>query len=39
MLENWKIQNKFFGQVGNNTSRRTFYEVGFKIYKYNQTSR
>ncbi len=28
VVKNWKTQNKKFGQVGNNTSRGTFYEVG-----------
>jgi hypothetical protein len=26
------------GQVGNNTSIRTFYELGFRFYRFNQTS-
>jgi len=33
----WKTQNKKFGQVGNNTSRKTFYEVGSRFYRFNQT--
>jgi hypothetical protein len=28
LLEDWKTQNQKFGQVGNNISRRTFYEMG-----------
>ncbi len=28
-----------FGQIGNNTFRGTFYEVGFRFYKSNQTSK
>jgi hypothetical protein len=34
-----EIQNKKFSQVGNNISKKTFYEMGSKFYKYNQTSR
>jgi hypothetical protein len=33
-----KNQNKGFGQVGNNISRGTFYEVGFQYYRSNQTN-
>jgi hypothetical protein len=28
MSKNWRAQNKKFGQVGNNTSRGTLYEMG-----------
>ncbi len=31
MSKNWRIQNKKFGQVGNNTSRRTLYEMGLNF--------
>jgi hypothetical protein len=39
LLENWRTRNKKFGQVGNNTSRRTLYEMGSRFYKSNQTSK
>jgi hypothetical protein len=31
LLKNWRIKNKKFDQVGNNISRRTFYELGSKL--------
>jgi hypothetical protein len=33
-----KNQNKGFGQVGNKISKGTFYEVGFRFYRSNQTN-
>ncbi len=38
MSDYWRIQNKKFGQVGINTSRGTFYDVGFRFYRSNETS-
>jgi hypothetical protein len=35
ILKNWRIKNKKFGQVGNNTTRITFYEVGSRFYRSN----
>jgi hypothetical protein len=33
-----KNQNKGFGQVSNNISKGTFYEVRFRFYRSNQTN-
>jgi hypothetical protein len=33
LSKNWRIQNKKFSQVCNNTSRGTLYEVAFGFYK------
>jgi hypothetical protein len=39
VLENRKTKNKKFGEFGNNISKRTFYEVGSRFYKSNQTNK
>ncbi len=39
LLKNWRIKNKKFDQVGKNISRRTFYELGSKFYRSNQTNK
>jgi hypothetical protein len=38
MLENWRTKNKKSGKVGNNISKKTFYEMGSKNYWSNQTN-
>jgi hypothetical protein len=34
-----KTKNKKYSPVGGNTGRKTFYEVGSRFYKSNQTNR
>jgi hypothetical protein len=37
--KNWKTKNKKYGQVDNNTSKRTFFELGSRLYRSHKTSK
>ncbi len=39
LSKNWSIKNKKSGQVDNNTFGGTFYEMGFRFYRSNKTSK